>query len=352
MRRLNLVANSRRARELEDCAALSAGAIISRAAATMPDGTPPEDTRVPPTLRPDPAPVLPADPPVRRNRRARRRPLHLIGAEIRARSATVARFVLLIGLFGFPVWLWQTGRTESAIALIDRSAGRAGEALRTALALRLEHVFVAGRHLTTRRALSAAVDIDRGTSLTSIDIPALRSRLRALPWVEDATVERRWPNAFYIQLRERRAIARFEDSGRTKLISRGGAIVDMAAHGNHWDKLLVEGAGAPERTAALIALLQTRPVLAKRVVRATRQGRRRWDLRFDNGVFLKLPEHRPDAAWHRFADLDRAHNLLARGALGFDMRSRFEFVIRTPDGEAEKGFGATRRTANRNGDRG
>ena len=128
----------------------------------------------------------------------------------------------------------------------------------------------------------------------------------------------------------------------------------MAADGNHWGKLLVKGNGAPERTAALVTLLQTRPVLAKRVVQATRLGKRRWDLRFDNGVFLKLPERRPDAAWHRFADLDRAHNLLARGALGFDMRSRFEFVIRTPNpDEAPKdGTGATRSSANRNGDRG
>ncbi|MCY4395010.1 MAG: FtsQ-type POTRA domain-containing protein [Rhodospirillaceae bacterium] len=352
MRRLNLIGNSRRARELEDCAALSAGAIISRAAATRPDGTPPEDTRVAPTLRPDPDPVLPADPPVRRNRRARRRPLHQIGAEFRARSAMFARFVLLVGLFGFPVWLWQTGRTESAIALIDRSAVQAGEAFRTALALRLEHVYVSGRQRTSRTALSSVVGLDRGVSLTEIDIAGLRGRLRTLPWIADATVERRWPDALYVRLREHTAIARFEVGGRIKLISRGGAIFDMAADGNHWNKLLVKGTGAPERTAALVALLQTRPVLAKRVVQATRRGRRRWDLRFDNGVFLKLPERRPDAAWHRFADLDRAHNLLARGAQGFDMRSRFEFVIRTPEGEAGEGAGATHRTADHNGDRG
>ena len=118
--------------------------------------------------------------------------------------------------------------------------------------------------------------------------------------------------------------------------------------------LLVKGAGAPERTAALVALLQTRPVLAKRVVLATRLGKRRWDLRFDNGVFLKLPERRPDVAWHRFADLERAHNLLAKGALGFDMRSRFEFVIRTPnpDEGPKDRPGAARSSANRNGDRG
>ena len=354
MRRLNIVATSRRARELEDCAALSAGAIVARAASTLPEDAPSEDARGAPTLRPQTAPVLPADPPVRRNRRARRRPLRLIGAELRARWTVAARLVLLVGLFGFPVWLWQTGRTESAIALIGSSAGNTAETLRSALALRLDHIFVAGRHRTSRSALLSVVGLMRGDSLTEIDISALRGRLRALPWVEDAVVERRWPNALFVRLHEHSAIARFEVGGRMKLISQSGAIVDMAADGNHWNKLLVKGAGAPERTAALVALLQTRPVLAERVVQATRKGGRRWDLRFDNGVFLKLPERRPDAAWHRFADLDRAHDLLAKGALGFDMRSRFEFVIRTPEPEdpSEGSSGATRRAATRNGGRG
>ena len=342
MRRLNIAVTSRRARELEDCAALSAGAIIARATATVPDDAPAEETRVAPSLRPRPAPVLPADPPVRRNSRARRRPLRALGAGFRARSAGTVRFV----------WLWQTGRTESAIALIDHRAGQAGETLRNALGLHLEHIFVEGRYRTSRRALSSALGLDRGAALTDIDMTALRSRLLALPWVGAAIVQRRWPNALYVRLHEHTAIARFDDRGRMKLISQSGAFVDMGAAGHRWGKLLVRGAGAPERTPALIALLQTRPLLAKRVVLATRQGRRRWDITFDNGVFLKLPERRPDAAWHRFADLDRTHGLLARGALGFDMRSRFEFVIRTPQGEAEAGTGEARSAANRNGGRG
>lgn len=352
MRRLNIAVTSRRARELEDCAALSAGAIIAHAAATVPGEAPAEEARVAPSLRPQPAPVLPADPPVRRNRRARRRPLHALGAGFRERSARIVRFVVLIGLFGFPVWLWQTGRTEPAVVLIDRSAAQTGEILRNALGLHLEHVFVEGRHRTSRGALSSALELNRGAALTDIDMTALRRRLLALPWVGDAIVQRRWPNTLYVRLHEHTTIARFDDSGRMKLISQRGAFVDMGTAGKHWGKLLVKGAGAPERTPTLIALLQTRPLLAKRVVQATRQGRRRWDLIFDNGVFLKLPERRPDAAWHRFADLDRAHGLLARGALGFDMRSRFEFVIRVPQGETEAGAGETRSAANRNGDRG
>ena len=182
MRRLNIAATSRRARELEDCAALSAGAIIDRAASTMPENEPAGETRIAPTLRAEPS----GDPPVRRNRRARRRPLRLAGAVLRARSGTIVRFILLIGLLGVPAWLWQTGRTESAIALVDRNAERAAETLRNALALRLEHIFVAGRRRTPRKTLLSAIGLDRGDSLTQVDMAALRRRLRALPWVKDA----------------------------------------------------------------------------------------------------------------------------------------------------------------------
>ena len=354
MRRLNIAATSRRAREMEDCAALSAGAIVARAASTMPESEPAGDTRIAPTLRAEPSRAVSGDPPVRRNRRARRRPLRHVGVLLRARAPTVGRFILLIGLLGFPAWLWQTDRTESTIALIDRNAERTVETLRNALALRLEHIFVAGRHRTSRETLLSVIGLDRGASLTEVDIAALHRRLRTLPWVEDAVVERRWPNTLYVRLHEHSAIARFATGDRMRLISQSGAIVDMASDGGRWGKLLIKGAGAPERTAALVALLQTRPVLAKRVVLATRRGKRRWDLRFDNGVFLKLPERRPDAAWHRFADLDRAHDLLAKDALGYDMRSRFEFVIRTPKPEAasEDGSGAMRRNADRSGGRG
>ena len=342
MRRLNPGTSSRRAREREGGEGLDPGAIVARAAATVPGGRSEEDRRVAPALRPDPAAAASADPPVRRNRRARRRLPGRMAAALRRHSAAAGRLVLLIALFGFPAWLWHSGRTDQAIALIDRGTGRIAAALDDALALRLEHLYVAGRHRTSRRALSAALDLERGVPLTRIDLPALRRRLRALPWVEDAAVERRWPNALHIRLQEFAAVARYAVDGRMKLVAHSGALIDMAAGAHRPDKLLIAGAGAPERAAALLALLRTRPILAKRVVLATRRGRRRWDLRFDNGAFLKLPERRPDAAWHRFADLERAHDLLARGALGFDMRSRFQFVIRTPDAVATDAARTTR----------
>jgi len=119
-------------------------------------------------------------------------------------------------------------------------------------------------------------------------------------------------------------------------VASTGDVIDIDVAADHQGKLLIKGKGAPAAAAALLKILRSRPVLADRVVSATRKGQRRWDLTFDNGAFLKLPERRPDVAWHRFAALNKTHELLAKGALGFDMRTRFDFVIRKPGSMMEK----------------
>ncbi|MCY4239379.1 MAG: FtsQ-type POTRA domain-containing protein [Rhodospirillaceae bacterium] len=344
MRRLNLSKNSRKAQDRESGADISAAAIIAKAAATVPSQNDDCDAN---HHKSDPAvidapsttmsgSIAAGERPPRRIRRARWRPLRIAGDQLRKHTGVAFRLATLLALFGFPVWLWQSGHLDSTIAVVDQGASDAREAFQAALGLRLEHVYVVGRHRTSRKALSSVLGLDRGAALTGIGIAALRRRLRALPWISDAAIERRWPNVLFIRIREHTAIARYQNDGRMQLVASTGDVIDVDAAADHQGKLLIKGKGAPVAAAALLKILRSRPVLADRVVSATRKGQRRWDLTFDNGAFLKLPERRPDAAWHRFAALNKTHELLAKGALGFDMRTRFDFVIRKPGPVMEK----------------
>ncbi len=347
MRRLNLSKNSRKAQDRDSGAGISAAAIIAKAAATVP-GRNDEGDYDASNHKSDPAVIDVQSTTMsgsiadgarspRRIRRARSRPLRIVGDRLRKQTGVAFRLATLLALFGFPVWLWQSGRLDSTIAVVDQGASDAREALQASLGLlRLEHVYVVGRHRTSRKALSSVLGLDRGAALTGIGIAALRRRLRTLPWISDAAIERRWPNVLFIRIREHTAIARYQNDGRMQLVASNGDVIDVDAAADHRGKLLIKGKGAPVAAAALLKILRSRPVLAERVVSATRKGQRRWDLTFDNGAFLKLPERRPDAAWHRFAALNKTHELLAKGALGFDMRTRFDFVIRKPGSVMEK----------------
>jgi cell division protein FtsQ len=63
---------------------------------------------------------------------------------------------------------------------------------------------------------------------------------------------------------------------------------------------------------------------------ATWVGNRRWDLRFQSGETLALPEGHEDAARAlvRFARMDGVTGLLGEGFRRFDMRVPDRFVVR------------------------
>ena len=75
-------------------------------------------------------------------------------------------------------------------------------------------------------------------------------------------------------------------------------------------------------------MLAVEPDLAPRVRAAVWVGDRRWNLRFDNGVDVKLPADSPQAAWSLLARLEREQRLLARDITIIDMRLPDRLVVR------------------------
>jgi cell division protein FtsQ len=79
--------------------------------------------------------------------------------------------------------------------------------------------------------MEGAFESDRGRSVYEIPLEARRRSLLAIPWVEEATVMRIWPNRLWIDIRERTPVAwlrvplarGFET---TKLIDRYGTMLD------------------------------------------------------------------------------------------------------------------------------
>ena len=75
---------------------------------------------------------------------------------------------------------------------------------------------------------------------------------------------------------------------------------------------------------------------------ATWVGNRRWDLQFQSGETLALPEGDSEAAAAlvNFARMDGVDRLLGRGIVRFDMRDPARFVLRLPPGRSGGDAGA------------
>src|SRR3569623_2787281 len=85
-------------------------------------------------------------------------------------------------------------------------------------------------------------------------------------------------------------------------------------------------AQAGPRARLGVAAPQLKPAMAG----ATWSGGRRWDLRFQTGEVLALPEGEDAArrALARFAQIDQLNQLLGRGIVRFDMRIPGKLIAR------------------------
>lgn len=154
-------------------------------------------------------------------------------------------------------------------------------------------------------------------------------------WIEDAHVSRRLPDTLLVQIVEREPSAVWQNHGRLSLISSNGTWLEPVRAEAMPDLPLVIGAHANEQEAAYRTLLDVAPALRPQVKAATWVGNRRWDLTFESGETLALPEGDAEAARAlvRFAQLDGVKPLLGRGWVRFDMRDPAKLVARKP-GEA------------------
>ncbi len=105
-----------------------------------------------------------------------------------------------------------------------------------------------------------------------LDAGEARARLKANPWIAEATVLKLYPGRLHIAVTERDAFALWQRDGKVEVIADDGTVVEPYA-GQHFAKLpLVVGIGAETRAKDFLAMLDKYPVDPRP---AARRGSRR-----------------------------------------------------------------------------
>jgi cell division protein FtsQ len=170
-----------------------------------------------------------------------------------------------------------------------------------------------------------------------VDVAAIRARLLRFGWVKDARVSRRLPDSLVIDIVERSPAALWQSQGELALIDGEGVVLDRVPVDKMPDLPLLIGPGANAQAQQLGRLMTGVPTLKPQLASATWVGGRRWDLNFQSGETLALPEGEKDAraALAKFASLDKSSGLLGRGIVRFDLRVPGKMIVRLPRAPGE-----------------
>lgn len=191
----------------------------------------------------------------------------------------------------------------------------------------VDDIRISGNVRVSEIDVVGVLGLDGSTSLLRFAADSARSRIASLPWVESVSVRKSYPATLEIALVERSPFAIWQSGSQLSLIDRSGDVI-VPLPGREFVNLpLVIGYGAPQQADNIVALAARHPELASRIKAFIRIGDRRWDLRFDNGITVKLPDGEEAAALAEFAALERSEKLMSRDIASIDLRTADRIAI-------------------------
>jgi cell division protein FtsQ len=230
------------------------------------------------------------------------------------RAGIGATVLLLLGSAGLGVV--KGGHLEQFIAGLSD----ARNALANSAGFRITTVAINGRRQLSQDEVLATGGVNGRSSLLFLDAASVREKLKANPWISEATVLKLYPGQLRIDIVERTAFALWQRDGHLSVISDDGAVLEPYVARRFLSLPLVVGKGAETHARDFLMLLARYPRVNSVTKAAVFVGERRWNLRLKDGLDIRLPENDVGNALATLSTLDKEERLFSRDIVAVDMR--------------------------------
>lgn len=238
------------------------------------------------------------------------------------RFGIAATIALLIGTLGFGVV------KGGHLAKVSEALGDTRNALANTAGFRITSLSIGGRKQLSQEEVLAIGGVNGRSSLLFLNAADVRDKLKASPWIADATVLKLYPGRLSIEIKERKAFALWQQGGRMSVIAEDGAVLEPFVASRFTNLPLVVGKGADVQARDFLALLAQYPQIKPDVKAVIYVGERRWNLRMNSGLDIRLPEHGVANALTTLTKLDKEEKLLSRDITAIDMRLPDRLTVR------------------------
>ncbi|RKR02493.1 cell division protein FtsQ [Kushneria sinocarnis] len=195
----------------------------------------------------------------------------------------------------------STSNRLLGLILIVALLGAGGRTLWLWLDTPIERVSIRGdlNHVSARYLQQRLTPLIQGQTWLSVDLDRMRQGARAIPWIRDAKVTRRWPDALTFELYEQRPVAWWNDDSllnsegepfRAGPIKQVGELPNLAGP---------QGSG-PEVLAWLDQLRQKLAPLDVRVTQLRLEARGAWRFQLNDSFWVMVGRTNSDDRLKRF----------------------------------------------------
>jgi cell division protein FtsQ len=203
---------------------------------------------------------------------------------------------------------------------ITGESGDVAQAVTSAAGFAINNVKVSGNAQTSEIDILERLGLDGTTSLMALNVADTRTKLKTLPWVQDAEVRKVYPDTVEIRLSEKAAFGIWQHGDDLSLIQADGTVIAPLRDNKFAYLPLFVGVDAGASAGEIMSDFDKWPDIKKRIKAFVRVAGRRWDLKLDNGVTVKLPELGMEKAMAELSDLEHQRQLLDRDIVAVDFR--------------------------------
>ena len=175
-------------------------------------------------------------------------------------------------------------------------------------------------------------------------LPTCAQRLRANPWIADATVLKLYPDRLQIAINERQPFAFWQKDGRVSVIADDGTVLEPYVARQFYRLPLVVGLGAATHARQFLAASRSLSGRARFLHASVLVAERRWNIRLKNGIDIRLPEDGVAGALALLVRLDRAKKLFSRDITTIDLRLPDRVMVQLSEDAAKARADALKET--------
>jgi cell division protein FtsQ len=245
------------------------------------------------------------------------------------RAGIAATVLLLLGSAGFGIV--KGGHLDAFTSALSDTRN----AIANSAGFRITAVAINGRKQLTQDEVLAIGGVNGRSSLLFLDAAVVRDKLKANPWIGDATVLKLYPGQLQIDVVERSAFALWQQDGRLSVIADDGAVLQPYLSRRFIKLPLVVGKGAATRARDFLALLDRYPQVRSATKAVIFVGERRWNLRLKDGLDIRLPENDVGNALATLSTLDKEDRLFSRDIVAVDLRLPDRLTVQLSDDAAK-----------------
>ena len=187
---------------------------------------------------------------------------------------------------------------------------------------RIENIIITGTNNLSEDYIHNIIKIYNNDNIFKINLSTIHNKIIKNSWVKEAYIERVLPNTIKIEIREKKPVAIWQNKTNNKLVTASG---DVIYHGNVHifknDFPIIKGNKSKDNLSSILRILEANKNLSKNIWSLTFINQRRWDLRFNQGLIVRLPAQNVNKAWNKVIKLQQNYNILNLRLTEIDLRN-------------------------------